>query len=107
MANILIIKLGALGDVVMATSLITQIQSFHSTDNLFLLTSEPFDTIFSAWKGLTVHTIKRNGFRNNLNAIAWIRKNNFAVVYDLQSNDKTGLYCALSGIHRKSSPIPV
>ncbi len=101
MSNVLIIKLGALGDVVMATSLIKQIQSFHSTDNLFLLTSEPFDTIFSAWKDLTVQTIKRKGFRNNLRTIAWIRKKHFESVYDLQSNDKTGLYCALSGIHRR------
>jgi ADP-heptose:LPS heptosyltransferase len=101
MANVLIIKLGALGDVVMATSLIKQIQSFHSTDNLFLLTSEPFDTIFRAWKGLTVHAVKRKGLRNNLQTIAWIRKNHFESVYDLQSNDRSGLYCALSGIHRR------
>ena len=101
MANILIIKLGALGDVVMASSLINQIQSFHSADKLFLLTSEPFDTIFRNWKCLTVHAVKRKGFRNNLRTIAWIRKNHFESVYDLQSNDRTGLYCALSGIHRR------
>jgi len=101
MLNVLIIKLGALGDVAMATSLIKQIQSFHSTDNLFLLTSAPFDTIFRAWKGLTVHTVKRKGLRNNLRTIAWIRKNHFASVYDLQSNDRSGLYCALSGISRR------
>jgi len=101
MANVLIIKLGALGDVVMATSLIKQIQRFHSTDNLFLLTSAPFDNIFSAWKGLTVHAVKRKGLWNNLQAIAWIRKNKFESVYDLQSNDRSGLYCALSGISRK------
>jgi len=101
MSNVLIIKLGALGDVVMATSLIKQIQSFHSTDNLFLLTSAPFDTIFRAWKGLTVHAVKRKGLRNNLRIIAWIRKNHFASVYDLQSNDRSGLYCALSGISRR------
>jgi ADP-heptose:LPS heptosyltransferase len=101
MSNILIIKLGALGDVVMATSLIKQIQSFHSTDNLFLLTSSPFDTIFHAWKDLTVHAIKRKGLRNNLRTIAWIRKNHFESVYDLQSNDRTVLYCALSGISRR------
>jgi len=101
MSNVLIIKLGALGDVVMATSLIKQIQTFHSTDNLFLLTSAPFDTIFREWKGLTVHAVKRKGLRNNLRTIAWIRKNRFASVYDLQSNDRSGLYCALSGIHRR------
>ena len=101
MSNVLIIKLGALGDTVMATSLIKQIQSFHSTDNLFLLISAPFDTIFRAWKGLTVHAIKRKGLRNNLRTIAWIRNNHFASVYDLQSNDRSGLYCALSGISRR------
>ena len=99
--KILIIKLGALGDVVMATSLMKQIQSFHSTDNLFLLTSAPFDTIYRAWSGLTVHTVKRKGLRNNLRTIAWIRKNHFESVYDLQSNDRSGLYCALSGISRR------
>jgi len=101
MANVLIIKLGALGDVVMATSLIKQIQSFHSADNLFLLTSTPFDTFFHDWKGLNVHTVKRKGLRNSLRTIAWIRDNHFESVYDLQSNDRSGLYCALSGIHRR------
>jgi ADP-heptose:LPS heptosyltransferase len=101
MANVLIIKLGALGDVVMATSLIKQIQRFHSTDNLFLLTSAPFDNVFSAWKSLTVHAVKRKGLCNNLQTIAWIRKNKFESVYDLQSNDRSGLYCALSGINRR------
>jgi ADP-heptose:LPS heptosyltransferase len=101
MSNILIIKLGALGDVVMATSLINQIQSFHSTDNIFLLTSEPYDKIFHTWKNLTVHTLKRKGIRNNLRTISWIRKKRFTTVYDLQSNDRSGLYCALSGIRRR------
>jgi len=101
MANILIIKLGALGDVVMSTSLIKQIQSFHSTDRLFLLVSKPFHTIFHAWEDLNVKTIERKGFLNTLRIIMWIRKNHFAAVYDLQSNDRTGLYCAVSGISRR------
>jgi ADP-heptose:LPS heptosyltransferase len=101
MANVLVIKLGALGDVVMATSLINQIQRFHSTDKLFLLTSMPFDEIFREWEGLSVHPVKRKGLLNNLRTIAWIRKNHFESVYDLQSNDRSSLYCALSGIHRR------
>ena len=48
-----------------------------------------------------MHTVKRKGFRNNLRTIAWIKKNHFDSVYDLQSNDRSGLYCALSGIHRR------
>ena len=101
MANVLIIKLGALGDVVMSTSLIKQIQSFHSTDNLFLLTSENFHSLFHAWEDLNVQTIERKGFLNTLRTIIWIRKTHFAAVYDLQSNDRTGLYCAVSGISRR------
>lgn len=101
MTNILIIKLGALGDVVMSTSLIKQIQSFHSTDKLFLLTSKPFNTIFYAWEDLYVQTIEGKGFLNTLRTIMWIRKNHFATVYDLQSNDRTGMYCAVSGISRR------
>lgn len=101
MANILIIKLGALGDVVMSTSLIKQIQSCHSKDNLFLLTSEPFDTIFRNWEKLNIHTTERKGLKNSLRTVSWIRQNHFESVYDLQSNDRTGLYCALSGITRR------
>lgn len=101
MANILIIKLGALGDVVISTSLIKQIQSFHSTDRIFLLTSHPFETIFHSWENLTVYAINRKGFIDNFRTIAWIRKNQFRSVYDLQSNDRSGLYCALSGIYRR------
>ena len=101
MANVLIIKLGALGDIVMSTSLIKQIQSFHSTDKLFLLTSKPFHTIFHSWTDLNVQTIERKGFLNTIRTIMWIRENHFAAVYDLQSNDRTGLYCAVSGISRR------
>ncbi len=96
MENVLIIKLGALGDVVISTSLIKQIQSFHSTDKIFLLTSKPFDTIFHAWKDLNIHTVERKGLLNTLRTMTWIRKSRFNTVYDLQSNDRTGLYCAVS-----------
>lgn len=101
MSNVLIIKLGALGDVVMSTSLIKEIQSFHSKDNHFLLTAKPFDKIFCNWDKLTVHSIERKGIYNTLRTIAWIRKYKFEIVYDLQSNDRSGLYCALSGIGRR------
>lgn len=101
MTNVLIIKLGALGDVVMSTSLIKEIQSFQSKDNLFLLTAKPFDKIFRNWHELTVHAIERKGICNTLRTIAWIRKNKFTTVYDLQSNDRSGLYCALSGISKR------
>jgi len=85
----------------MSTSLIKEIQSFHSKDNLFLLTAKPFDKIFRNWHELTVHAIERKGICNTLRTVTWIRKNKFETVYDLQSNDRSGLYCALSGISKR------
>lgn len=98
MAKILIIKLGALGDVVMATSLIKQIQRHHPDDHLCLLTVKSFGGLFENWDGLCLHVFDRMNLKENLQTIAWIRGQKFRRVYDLQSNDRTGILCALSGI---------
>ncbi|MGH8121041.1 MAG: glycosyltransferase family 9 protein [Gammaproteobacteria bacterium] len=98
MAKILIIKLGALGDIVMSTSLVRQIQKHHAQDELWLLTAPAYVEIFSAWPGLHVSSFRRKGVRPNFKAVAWMRNSGFARVYDLQSSDRSGLLCALSGI---------
>ena len=97
-AKILIIKLGALGDVVMATALIRQIQKYHAHDDVWLLTAPAYLEIFNSWRGLNVVAFGRKGLRDNLKTIAWIRKGDFVRVYDLQSSDRSALLCALSGI---------
>lgn len=101
MAKILIIKQGALGDVVMATALIRQIQQHHAQDDLWLLTAPPYVEIFNQWPGLNVVAFERKGLREGLRALAWIRSSGFARVYDLQSSDRSGLLCALSGIRTR------
>ncbi|MBI4005557.1 MAG: glycosyltransferase family 9 protein, partial [Gammaproteobacteria bacterium] len=90
MEKILIIKLGALGDVVMATSLIQQIQKHHSLEQSWLLTATPFDRLFENWKDLKTLSFNRKGFKDNLRILVWIRKQKFGRLYDLQSNDRTG-----------------
>ena len=97
----LIIKLGALGDVVMATSLIEQIQRHHRDDRLHLLTSPPFQGLFHAWRNLTVTTLSRKGFFSTVKMITWLRKEKFDRVYDLQSNDRTRFILAFSGISER------
>ncbi len=52
MSKVLIIKLGALGDVIMATPAIKQIQRHHHADEIWLLTSTPFFILFKNWEGL-------------------------------------------------------
>lgn len=97
MSKILIIKLGALGDVVMATSLIKHIQAHHGNDEIWLLTAHPYEKIFECWNNLNVVVFKRSGFVNLLKTACWIRRNDFSRVYDLQSNDRTTILCGLSG----------
>jgi ADP-heptose:LPS heptosyltransferase len=97
-AKILIIKLGALGDVVMATSLVQQIQRHHAHDDLWLLTAPAFLDIFNNWPGLHVVAFGRRKLGDSIKAICWIRRGTFARVYDLQSSERSAIMCALSGI---------
>ncbi len=97
--KILIIKTGALGDVVMATSLIKQIKDYHAKTPVWLLTSPPFESLFANWSGLNIKTFPRKGLMASLNTVRWIRKEKFSHIYDLQSSDRTMLLCALSGVH--------
>jgi len=95
--NILIIKLGALGDVVMATPLIDAILKFHPDDDVHLLTSPGFAPIFEAWPRLEVTAHPRRGFGNTCRSLRFIRALHCARIYDLQGNDRSGLLVALSG----------
>ena len=97
MVKNLIIKLGALGDIVMATSLIKQIQQHHENDESFLLTTPGFANIFESWNKLNVVSFERKGPASFIKVLRWIRNKHFDRIYDLQSNDRTSIFCALSG----------
>ncbi len=95
--KILIIKLGALGDAIISTSIIKQILEHHADDDVYLLTSPEFTAIFLHFETLQINSFERKGIFNKLKSIFWIRKNRFDRIYDLQSNDRTRVFCALSG----------
>jgi len=95
--KILIIKLGALGDIITSTSVIDQIKKHHQHDDVSLLTSSSFKDLFSNVENLNIVSFKRKGLLNKIKTILWIRKQCFDRIYDLQSNDRTSIYCALSG----------
>ena len=97
MMKVLIIKLGALGDIITSTSIIEQIIEHHNNDEIYLLTSSNFKHLFSGFTGLKVVSFNRKGLLDKIRSIFWIRRGKFDRVYDLQSNDRTTLYCALSG----------
>ena len=98
MSRILVIKLGALGDVVMATSSIRQIMKHHHNAAVHLLTAPQYAEIFKNWDKLQVTTFNRKELAETMRAIRWIRAGGFSRVYDLQSSDRTAIFCALSGI---------
>ena len=98
MSRVLIIKLGALGDVIMATPAIKQIQRHHHADEIWLLTSTPFFNLFKNWEGLDVVAFPRQGIFSIPQSVLWIRQHKFDILYDLQSNDRTSIISALSGI---------
>lgn len=97
MSSVLVIKLGALGDVVMATPLLDAIARHHAADELALLTTPAFAPLFADWPRFRVISFARNGWRNNLAVLRWLRSSRFDRIYDLQGNDRTALWCALSG----------
>ena len=96
--DILIIKLGALGDAVMATGLVARILQHHAPRRCVLLTSPAYGELFTSQPGLELKTFDRSSLRSTLATVLWLRKQRFQRVYDLQSNDRTGVMCALSGI---------
>jgi ADP-heptose:LPS heptosyltransferase len=104
--KILIIKLGALGDVVMATPIIRQIQRHHGNAAICLLTTPPYAALFKHWQDLSVQSMERPGPGNLLRMIRWVRAERIERVYDLQSNDRSAILCALSGIRERAGNHP-
>ena len=95
--RILILKLGALGDILMSTPAINAICREHEKDEVFLFTSTNFLPVFKDWPDIHVIGVPRKGLTASLKTIARIRKNRFDRIYDLQSNDRSRLYCIFSG----------
>ncbi len=104
--SILIIKMGALGDVIMSTSIIRTIIDHHADERVWLLTSPGYAHLFQDWPGLAVHALPRKGLLAMTQTLVWIRKNRYARIYDLQSSERTALICLLSGVAERAGNHP-
>ncbi len=96
--RVLVIKLGALGDVVIATTALRRIQLSYPGGEVWLLTAGDFAPMFADWPGLHVHAAPRRGLWHMLQLLRWLRAQRFEVIFDLQSNDRSALLCAFSGV---------
>lgn len=97
MPGILIIKLGAQGDVLMAAPSVRRIVEHHHGTDVWVLTAPEHREFFTRWPGLHVQAFPRRGIGAMVRALCWIRAQRFARIYDLQSSDRSGLLCLLGG----------
>lgn len=103
-SRILVIKHGALGDVVLAQSPFQAIRSAHPDAHITLLTTAPFkgflqksglfDDIWIDDKPKLWHLIRLSRLKSKL------RKGQFDRVYDLQTSSRTGSYFKLFGARK-------
>jgi ADP-heptose:LPS heptosyltransferase len=97
--QILIIKLGALGDLVQATGPIAAIRAHHAGARIVLLTTAPYADLMRAcpW----IDEVWVDARPSALDVAAWLdlrqrlRAGNFARVYDLQTSDRSSFYYRL------------
>ena len=96
MSNILIIKHGSLGDIAQASGAIQDICEHHSTNDIFLLTTNLYIDLFRKNSSLKEIILDKRLSRFNLiylySLMKKIKKNKFTKVYDLQNSSRTSFY---------------
>ena len=95
--RILIIKLGALGDVVLATPQLRAIVEAYPEAEVTLLTSPACAGLVRGLPGLEVAAFRRRGFAEMWRVLAWLRRRRFAVVFDLQGSLRSRIMTRCSG----------
>ena len=94
--NILIIKHGALGDLIQADGIFKLIRSNHKDAKIFLLTSSNFFSLMVTCPHIDDVLIDNRvsflNFISYINLYKKIIKYNFKVIYDLQNSQRTYIY---------------
>jgi len=120
--NILVIKHGAFGDVILAGAAMEAIRSYHKNDYIVCLTTKPFKSILkeSPWFDMVISDSKPkwSNIKGWKNLKFILHKYKFTKVYDLQTSYRSNLYffifffvknikwcgIAYGSSHRHSSP---
>lgn len=105
MKHILVIKLGALGDMFAATSAFQAIRNHHAEDHITLLTTRPFESLAQQIGYFDAIWLDDRPKLTHLKSIWNLRKKlrsgSFDRVYDLQMVDRTNFYYHLIGPGRR------
>ena len=96
MSNILIIKLGSLGDIAQISGVLRDIRETHSNEKIFILTTVTYVELLSRCPFIDGVLVDRRLPRWNilylLKLKKMIKKFNFLRVYDLQNSSRTSFY---------------
>ena len=96
MSNILIIKHGSLGDIAQACGAIQDINLAHSKDQIYLLTTRPYLSLFKKNPFINEVILDKRLSRFNLIYLYFLmrqlKKLKFEKVYDLQNSSRTKFY---------------
>jgi len=87
--RILIIKLGALGDVVLCLPQLAHILEAHAAARATLLTAPEYAGLFAGFPRLEVVCFRRKGAFEMLRLLGWLSRRSFDVVYDLQGSRRS------------------
>ena len=92
--NILIIKHGSLGDVVLSFGAIKSIRKYLKHKKLYLLTQSSYKNLFKdiPYVDAILEDNRGNIFFSIINILRIIRINKIDLVLDLQNSSRTGLY---------------
>lgn len=97
--NILVIKLGALGDFIQALGPMAAIRAHHPHDRITLLTTPPFETLARDCGYADDVWVRNRPKWHDIKGWMDLRRDfngkKFKRVYDLQNNDRTALYFKL------------
>ena len=96
MKKVLIIKHGALGDLIQTTGVFKSIRESHQNDNITLLVDKKFDFFIkqAPFFNQIVYDTRSSFLRIDewIKIIVKLSKEKFDIVYDLQSSDRTSIY---------------
>lgn len=97
--NILVIKLGALGDFIQALGPMAAIRAAHAQDRITILTTKPYADMAHACGYFDVVLLdmkpKWNDLKGWLSLRRTLNDRKLTRVYDLQNNDRTSFYLCL------------
>jgi ADP-heptose:LPS heptosyltransferase len=94
--TILVIKLGALGDVVLALPPVARIQAAHPGRCITVLTAPEYAPLFAALPDVDVVAFPRKGFIPMARLLRWLFAQRVEVVYDLQGSLRSRIMTLLT-----------